>query len=63
MSLAPARTSTTWPRIRAVGAFCVNVLAAEHEDVSVAFARSGVDKFAGRRVDARARPAPPCSTA
>ena len=47
MSLAPARTSSTWPRIRAVGAFCVNVLAAEHEDVSVAFARSGVDKFAG----------------
>jgi 3-hydroxy-9,10-secoandrosta-1,3,5(10)-triene-9,17-dione monooxygenase reductase component len=47
VSLAPARTSSTWPRIRAVGAFCVNVLAAEHEDVSVAFARSGVDKFAG----------------
>jgi 3-hydroxy-9,10-secoandrosta-1,3,5(10)-triene-9,17-dione monooxygenase reductase component len=47
VSLAPARTSTTWPRIRAAGAFCVNVLAAEHEDVSVAFARSGVDKFAG----------------
>ena len=47
VSLAPARTSSTWPRIRAIGAFCVNVLAAEHEDVSVAFARSGVDKFAG----------------
>jgi len=47
VSLAPSRTSTTWPRIRAVGAFCVNVLAAEHEEVSVAFARSGVDKFAG----------------
>ena len=47
VSLAPARTSSTWPRIRAVGAFCVNVLAAEHEDVSAAFARSGVDKFAG----------------
>ena len=47
VSLAPARTSSTWPRIRAVGTFCVNVLAAEHEEVSVAFARSGVDKFAG----------------
>ena len=47
VSLAPARTSTTWPRIRAAGAFCVNVLAAEHEDLSAAFARSGVDKFAG----------------
>jgi flavin reductase (DIM6/NTAB) family NADH-FMN oxidoreductase RutF len=47
VTIAPARTSTTWPRIRAVGAFCVNVLAAGHEDVSVGFARSGVDKFAG----------------
>jgi 3-hydroxy-9,10-secoandrosta-1,3,5(10)-triene-9,17-dione monooxygenase reductase component len=46
VSLAPARTSTTWPRIRAVGTFCVNVLAAGHEDVSAGFARSGVDKFA-----------------
>jgi 3-hydroxy-9,10-secoandrosta-1,3,5(10)-triene-9,17-dione monooxygenase reductase component len=47
VSLAPARMSTTWPRIRAAGAFCVNVLSAEHEDVSAGFARSGVDKFAG----------------
>jgi flavin reductase (DIM6/NTAB) family NADH-FMN oxidoreductase RutF len=47
VSLAPARVSTTWPQIRAAGAFCVNVLAAEHEDLSAAFARSGVDKFAG----------------
>lgn len=47
ISFAPARTSTTWPRIRAVGAFCVNVLATEHADVSSGFARSGVDKFAG----------------
>ncbi|HEY0813993.1 MAG TPA: flavin reductase family protein [Pseudonocardia sp.] len=47
VSFAPARTSTTWPRIRAVGTFCVNVLAAGHENVSAGFARSGVDKFAG----------------
>lgn len=50
VSFAPARTSTTWPRIRATGAFCVNVLAAEHRELSVGFARpggDGVDKFAG----------------
>ena len=49
VSFAPARTSSTWPRIRAVGAFCVNVLAADHQDLSVGFARSGrgPDKFAG----------------
>jgi 3-hydroxy-9,10-secoandrosta-1,3,5(10)-triene-9,17-dione monooxygenase reductase component len=50
VSFAPARTSSTWPRIRDAGAFCVNVLSADHQEVSVGFARSsrdGVDKFAG----------------
>ena len=54
VSFAPARSSTTWPGIREVGAFCVNVLAAGHEELSAGFARSGVDKFAG--VDWRAAP-------
>ena len=47
VSFAPARSSTTWPRIREVGAFCVNVLAADHQEISAGFARSGTDKFAG----------------
>ena len=49
VSFAPALTSSTWPRIREVGTFCVNVLAEDHRDLSVGFARSGggVDKFAG----------------
>jgi flavin reductase (DIM6/NTAB) family NADH-FMN oxidoreductase RutF len=47
VSFCPARSSSTWPRIREVGAFCVNVLADEHERHSVRFARSGVDRFAG----------------
>ena len=49
VSFAPARTSSTWPRIREAGTFCVNVLAAEHRDLSIGFARSGagIDKFAG----------------
>lgn len=47
VSFAAARTSRTWPRIREVGAFCVNVLAEEHQHYSMQFARSGVDKFAG----------------
>ena len=44
---APGRTSQTWPRLRAIGRFCVNVLAEGQHDVSRAFARSGVGKFAG----------------
>ncbi len=42
-----ARTSTSWPRIRAAGSFCVNVLGDDQEDVCRVFASSGTDKFAG----------------
>ncbi|MGW7491995.1 flavin reductase family protein [Streptomyces sp. NPDC054786] len=41
------RTSTTWPRIAAAGAFSVNVLAGPQEELCRAFAASGTDKFAG----------------
>ncbi len=47
VTFAPARSSSTWPRIREVGRFCVNVLADHHQEWSAAFARSGADKFAG----------------
>jgi flavin reductase (DIM6/NTAB) family NADH-FMN oxidoreductase RutF len=46
--VSPAKTSTTWPRIRATGRFAVNVLGAHQREVSGAFARSGTDKFAGQ---------------
>ncbi|MGY1622473.1 flavin reductase family protein [Geodermatophilus sp. SYSU D00965] len=44
---APARTSRTWPQLRDIGRFCVNVLAEDQHDLSSAFARSGADKFSG----------------
>src|SRR5262245_61791717 len=34
-----SRSSMTWPRIRRLGTFCVNVLAEQHEQVSVAMSR------------------------
>ncbi|MEU6560325.1 flavin reductase family protein [Nocardia nova] len=43
----PARTSTSWPRIRDAGRFCVNILAHDQAEVCRALARSGTDKFAG----------------
>jgi flavin reductase (DIM6/NTAB) family NADH-FMN oxidoreductase RutF len=43
----PARSSTSWPRIEKGGAFCVNILSAEQEDVCRVFATSGADKFRG----------------
>ncbi|HEY1828319.1 MAG TPA: flavin reductase family protein [Acidimicrobiales bacterium] len=45
--LAPAKSSTSWPRIAAAGAFCVNILEAGQESVCRAFAVSGGDKFDG----------------
>jgi flavin reductase (DIM6/NTAB) family NADH-FMN oxidoreductase RutF len=45
--LAPARSSTSWPRIAKVGAFCVNILEEHQEALSRTFAVSGGDKFDG----------------
>ncbi|QTD99708.1 flavin reductase family protein [Streptomyces cyanogenus] len=42
-----SRTSASWPGIRQAGALCVNVLAADQEELSRRMARSGTDKFAG----------------
>ncbi|GGM58882.1 flavin reductase [Dactylosporangium sucinum] len=43
----PDKSSTTFPKIRAAGAFCVNVLAADQEHICRAMAAKGADKFAG----------------
>ncbi|WP_280412147.1 flavin reductase family protein [Nocardia asiatica] len=43
----PARTSTSWPRIRTAGRFCVNILAHDQQEICKQLARSGTDKFAG----------------
>ncbi len=39
--------STTWPRLRPAGAFCVNILADDQEHVARAFAARGLDRFQG----------------
>jgi 3-hydroxy-9,10-secoandrosta-1,3,5(10)-triene-9,17-dione monooxygenase reductase component len=45
--LAPAKSSTSWPRIAEAGAFCVNILADDQEAICLNFAVSGGDKFVG----------------
>lgn len=47
VAVAPARTSTSWPRIAAAGSFCVNVLADHQSELGQRFAVSGSDKFEG----------------
>jgi flavin reductase (DIM6/NTAB) family NADH-FMN oxidoreductase RutF len=46
VALAPAKSSTSWPKIAKAGAFCVNILAEHQADLCRAFAVSGADKFA-----------------
>jgi flavin reductase (DIM6/NTAB) family NADH-FMN oxidoreductase RutF len=47
VTFAPARTSTTWPIIRTLDTFAINILSDRQTGLSNAFARSGTDKFAG----------------
>jgi flavin reductase (DIM6/NTAB) family NADH-FMN oxidoreductase RutF len=54
----PDRRSTSWPRIRAAGRFCANVLASDQQAVCRRFATSGGDRFAdiSHRVSANGSP-------
>lgn len=45
VAVCPSHGSATWPRLRDLGSFCVNVLADDQEALSARFARSGTDKF------------------
>jgi flavin reductase (DIM6/NTAB) family NADH-FMN oxidoreductase RutF len=47
ISFCPAKTSTSWPKIRENGSVCVNVLSAGQRDLCAKFAGKGGDKFAG----------------
>lgn len=47
MLFCPAKSSSTWPALRDVGAFCINVMASHHREVTGRFAARGTDRFAG----------------
>lgn len=47
VAFLPDKSSTSWPRIRGAGVFCVNILSAGQEELCAQFARKGIDKFAG----------------
>lgn len=46
VALFPAKTSTSWPKLRESGSFCINILSSQQKDVCDLFALSGVDKYA-----------------
>jgi 3-hydroxy-9,10-secoandrosta-1,3,5(10)-triene-9,17-dione monooxygenase reductase component len=43
----PANTSTSWPVLRPIGSFAINVLSAQQEWISRQFAARSADRFAG----------------
>lgn len=43
--LSIARTSTSWPAIKATGRVGINIIGEAHSDLALAFARSGGPKF------------------
>jgi flavin reductase (DIM6/NTAB) family NADH-FMN oxidoreductase RutF len=45
VAFLPARTSTTFPKVREAASFCVNVLGSDQEEVCRLFATRGADKF------------------
>lgn len=47
VSFCPSQSSTSWPSIRQIGTLCVNILAAEQQDVCARFSTRGSEKFAG----------------
>jgi 3-hydroxy-9,10-secoandrosta-1,3,5(10)-triene-9,17-dione monooxygenase reductase component len=47
VSFSVAKTSSTYPRLRETGRFCVNLLCADQVGLSNQFARSGADKWHG----------------
>jgi flavin reductase (DIM6/NTAB) family NADH-FMN oxidoreductase RutF/DNA-binding IclR family transcriptional regulator len=47
IAFLPDKSSTSWPRVRDVGRFCVNILAADQEAVCRQFATKAEDKFGG----------------
>lgn len=46
VAVCPGKGSTSWPKIRDSGSFCINVLRAAQKPVCDTFAASGGDKFA-----------------
>lgn len=46
VALCPAKSSTSWPKLRDSGSFCINILAEGQQSVSDVFAQTGADKFA-----------------
>ena len=46
-----AKESTSWPQIKQIGSFCVNILAEDQQELCEAFAGGSAERFAGVQWD------------
>ncbi|MEM0976073.1 MAG: flavin reductase family protein [Pseudomonadota bacterium] len=47
IAFLPAKSSTTWPKIREAKKFTINILAHDQQELCKAFARSSEEKYSG----------------
>jgi flavin reductase (DIM6/NTAB) family NADH-FMN oxidoreductase RutF len=47
VALFPGKHSSSWPKLRDSGSFCINILGHDQRALCEQFAKSGIDKFAG----------------
>ncbi|WP_045073773.1 flavin reductase family protein [Psychromicrobium lacuslunae] len=47
ISINPTKGSSSWPKIRQVGHFAVNILPTGAEQLALSFSRRGIDRFEG----------------
>lgn len=47
ISINPTKGSSSWPKIRDIGQFAVNILPAGAEELALSFSRRGIDRFNG----------------
>ena len=45
VTLCPAKTSESWPKLRESGNFCINILGEDQKHICDLFAQTGIDKF------------------
>jgi len=56
--VAPAKSSSSWPKIREVGQFCVNILAADQLELCRTFSNPCEDRFDGIKIETGVNGAP-----
>lgn len=58
IAVAPAKSSSSWPKIREVGQFCVNILAADQLELCRTFSNPCEDRFDGIKIETGVTGAP-----